>query len=325
MKRPLSITGMGSISAAGGTVDQVSDAFFSTSIKTTQVPEQSLSETIPYFKIPVNEEWPQAKELGRPGLLPNLFALIAVQEAIDRAGLTAHDLNSLRIGVCLGSTVGGTNYQEDFWQNYFKAKPPSIGPVSAYFSSNSAQFISRHFGLRGPVLMVNNACTSGADAIGIGASWLEADLCDVVLCGGTETVLPKIYYGFRSLMLCSQTPCKPFDRTRTGLTLGEGAGIVVLEKTNTTRNTLARLVGYGTASDSFHPTAPHPEARGLGLAMKSALSEYGRNLHEIDFVNAHGTATPHNDLAEGRWIKKNLNQSRVVATRPALLRRRRTG
>lgn len=246
---------------------------------------------------------------------PNVFALSAVEEALHTAGLKRADIVGMRIGVCIGSTVGCTNYQEDFGRDFFAGNFPGAGALRNYFHNNSAQFIARTLGLNGPVQMLSNACTSGVDAIGVAANWLDADLCDAVICGGTETILPRMFYGFRSLMLCAPTLCKPFDRKRQGLTLGEGAGIVLLEKSSSPREPFGLFLGYGSASDAFHPTSPDPEARGLDHAVNLSARRTDFNLAEIDFINAHATGTPHNDLAEGRWLARNTPHAHVVATK----------
>jgi 3-oxoacyl-(acyl-carrier-protein) synthase len=162
-------------------------------------------------------------------------------------------------------------------------------------------------------LLVTNACTSGSDAIGIAAGWLRTGLCDVVICGGAEEILPQIYYGFKSMLLCSPERCKPFDKNRTGLTLGEGCGIVILEKADSPRKSLAKFLGYSSTSDAYHPTAPHPDGKWLDVAVKNSLRQAG--LDEVDFINVHGTATEHNDLAEGRWIREHAPTTTVVATK----------
>jgi 3-oxoacyl-(acyl-carrier-protein) synthase len=246
-------------------------------------------------------------------LFVNLLALIATQEALDSAGFTAEELKTLRVGVCIGSTVGCSNFQEVFTKQFCLGENPHPGPVTDVFKTNTAQFLSRHFQLRGPKQMISNACTSGGDAIGIGAGWLQADLCDVVICGGAEEALTSIYYGFKSLLLCSSKPCQPFDKYRQGLNLGDGAGIVILEKPGSKRSALAKLLGWGFASDSYHPTAPHPEARGLTAAIDTAFSRAG--ISRVDFINTHGTATMHNDQAEANWIKSHAPDTEVVATK----------
>lgn len=244
---------------------------------------------------------------------PNMFALAAAQEALKPLSLA--DRKKLRIGVCVGSTVGCTNYQESFAVAYNQGQMPDASPFFQCFKNNTAQFLARHFGFCGPVQMLSNACTSGADTLGVAASWLQAGLCDAVLCGGTEVVLPRIFYGFRSLMLCASEICRPFDKDRDGLNLGEGAGFLLLEKASSPRRSQALLLGYGSGSDAYHPTSPEPSARGLHLAASMALSRAGLRFEQVDFVNAHATATPHNDLAEGKWIQKNCAHARVVATK----------
>jgi 3-oxoacyl-(acyl-carrier-protein) synthase len=315
----LSITGLGCVSAAGIGIAETEKTLFEAPSGAEVAPEPPLildTSEQHYFKLRSREDWAEyAAFIAAPGMKPCLFAILAAEEALSSAGITRDELANLRVGVCLGSTVGGTNYQETFLQEYFSGKLPGSDPLEQDYVSNCALFLSRHLGLNGPALTVNNACTSGADAIGIAANWLRADLCDVVLCGGTETILTKIYYGFRSLMLCSLQTCRPFDRARDGLSLGEGAGIVVLEKKATKRKPKVHLLGYAGASDSFHPTAPHPEARGLNSAALKALKQSNRNFADIDFVNAHATATPHNDEAEGRWLTKNLSHARISATK----------
>ncbi|MDR2215505.1 MAG: beta-ketoacyl-[acyl-carrier-protein] synthase family protein [Nevskiaceae bacterium] len=268
-----------------------------------------------FFGVRPEPDWPDVESLSSPGLRPNLFAVAAASEAIRLAGLAISDLRGMRVGVCLGSTVGGTNYQEEFLGQYFTGQLPDAAPLLKCYDTNSAQFLSRYLGLRGPVLLVNNACTSGADAIGVGSAWLENDVCDMAICGGTETVLAKIFLGFRSLMLCSPNGCRPFDRDRAGLVLGEGAGIVVLERADSPRRAQALLLGCGMASDSHHPTAPDPQARGLDRAVSMAFARSGCALEAVDFISAHGTGTPSSDLAEGRWIRGHANHARVVATK----------
>jgi 3-oxoacyl-[acyl-carrier-protein] synthase-1/3-oxoacyl-[acyl-carrier-protein] synthase II len=293
-------------------VEETRATLFAKPSDTAHLAENSTDE---WFRIAPHDHWPDSNALASPDLRANLFAVQAAAEAITSAGLTIETLRAARVGVCLGSTAGGTNYHDAFMQAYFTGQLPDAAPLFECYHTNSAQFLSRHLGLHGPTLMVNNACTSGADAIGIGSGWIANDLCDIVICGGTETILRNIFLGFRSLMLCSATACKPFDRGRTGLVLGEGAGIVVLEKPQSPRAARALLLGYGAASDCWHSTAPHPEARGLNHAVRLALAGAQPSLGEIDFINAHGTATPSSDLAEGHWLRNHVPAARVAATK----------
>lgn len=266
---------------------------------------------LPTGNLEVPHEWLDKNISAIPK--PNAIAKAALHQALDQAGLSIDKLSTLRVGICIGSTSGGANYQDAFNRDFHLGKMPEPTPLLEYFSNNTAQWLARELKLSGPILMINNACTSGADAVGLGAQWLRADLCDMVICGGTEAIYPFMQFGFRSLMLTSNHRCKPFDRNRQGLNLGEGAGILILEKASTPRSKRAQVLGYGSASDAYHPTTPHPEGRGLNEAVRRALK--GIETLKIDFVNAHGTGTPHNDLVEGKWIKSHFPGSSLVATK----------
>jgi 3-oxoacyl-[acyl-carrier-protein] synthase-1/3-oxoacyl-[acyl-carrier-protein] synthase II len=170
--------------------------------------------------------------------------------------------------------------------------------------------VARHFDLSGPVQTVVNACSSGTDAVGIAAQWLRDGLCDLVLAGGADELCRTTCNGFTSLMITDSEPVRPFDRSRKGLNLGEGAGMLVLESDDLVRQrpgrTLASVVGYGGACDAHHLTAPHPEGAGLKRALQEALAACGAGPGDIAFVNAHGTGTPDNDRVESRTLAEVL-------------------
>ncbi|HBH61413.1 MAG TPA: beta-ketoacyl-[acyl-carrier-protein] synthase family protein [Nitrospiraceae bacterium] len=230
------------------------------------------------------------------------LALIAADEALRDAGL-GHDLSGFRTGVCLGTTVACQLNDLEFYQSYRSTGSASMIPVDRYVKGNLAEFISRTFRAGGPVLTVVNACSSGADAIGVALSWLKNGLCDIAIAGGADELNRIPLCGFGSLGIVSRELCAPFDRDREGLNLGEGAGVMILE----TKQSAARrgrssdlyVAGYGSASDSYHLTAPRPDGAGLERAIRNALSHTDIKAGEISFVNAHGTATQDNDLVEG--------------------------
>ena len=147
---------------------------------------------------------------------------------------------------------------------------------------------------------------SAADAIGIAASWLRSGLCDVAIAGGADELCRVTFNGFAALMITDENPCKPFDRDRKGLNLGEGAAMLVLasEEANRRREAPARayVLGYGSACDAYHLTAPRPDGAGLRRAIGEALACSGRTAADIAFVNAHGTGTPDNDRVESRTL-----------------------
>jgi 3-oxoacyl-[acyl-carrier-protein] synthase-1/3-oxoacyl-[acyl-carrier-protein] synthase II len=252
-------------------------------------------------------------------LLTTRFALAATRQALADAGWDPGALARQRVGVCLGTTVGSALNIEDFYREYRRGAHPDLETIERFLRSNPAAAVSRELGLDGPVQTVVNACSSGTDAIGIGASWLRAGACDVVLAGGADELCRIIYNGFISLMITDENPCRPFDRERHGLNLGEGAAVLVLENAAAAAarggRARGRVLGYGSACDAHHLTAPHPEGRGLRRAFAEALAVSGVAPADVAFINAHGTATPDNDRVEGRVIRDLFPGTPFVSTK----------
>jgi 3-oxoacyl-(acyl-carrier-protein) synthase len=212
------------------------------------------------------------------------------------------------VGVAIGTTVGSILNDVDFYREYRKKGTASMTAVDNYFNGNLASAVHAFLGTKGPAVTVANACTSGADAIGIAMAWIRVGLCDIAIAGGADEINEVPLSGFRSLGILSESLCSPFDRNRSGLNLGEGAAVLVLE---TERSAMERgvrprasLEGYGTANDGGHLTAPDRQGRGLDLALRIALKEAALSPEEIAFVNAHGTATEDNDFVEGVVFKR---------------------
>ncbi len=243
-------------------------------------------------------------ELSRTARL----ALSAAEEAIRDSGFSRDELSSMRVGVAVGTTVGSTLNNEDFYRRFCNGEHPELLEINRFLNSNPAEAISREFELNGPVQTVVNACSSGADAIGIGMSWLDAGLCDLVIAGGADELSRISYLGFISLMISDPEPCRPFDRTRQGLNLGEGAAMLLLSKKQPENQSgrYCELAGYASACDAYHLTAPHPQGNGLKKALNSILQKTGDPLENIAFVNAHGTGTQDNDKVEMQVLSELL-------------------
>lgn len=231
-----------------------------------------------------------------------LLALTAIEETIGSSGWGLGDLRSKRVGVIMGTTVGCTFHNEEYYTLWKKGEKPQSAPLTTYLSSNLSERIQKSLHLSGPRAVITNACASGTDAIGIGKNWLEHDLCDLVIAGGSDELSRVASHGFKSLMLVSQENCKPFDQNRQGLNLGEGAGVFLLEREDKSLERggiiYGRVKGYGIGGDAYHPTGPHPEGRGLQLAFRNSLKNSGVGIDSIAMINGHGTGTPANDLAE---------------------------
>ncbi len=232
----------------------------------------------------------------------------SVRSTSDSAWRGSESGSNVRVGVCIGTTVACQLNSVSFYGAYRGGQEPPLDAVWNYLHSNLAQAVARLLKLSGPRMTVVNACSSGTDAIGVAASWIRAGLCDIAIAGGADELHPVPMSGFWSLGVMSTEPCLPFDRNRSGLNLGEGAGIVVLEsdahaKARDRRNQF-EVAGFGSACDGHHLTAPHPEGRGLDAAIRAALQQAGIAPNQIAFVNAHGTATHDNDRAEGKVLAR---------------------
>lgn len=293
------ITGLGAISAAGV---NLADTFNSFRYCKRNAGQVTLFETS--LKYPVFEVKEIPKEFYLRGQRTLSLALIAIDEALKDARLD--DFSKFRIGVCMGTTVASQLNNLEFYKSYRNTGSAPMTSIDRYLKGNLAEFILRKIKARGPALTVVNACSSGTDAIGVALSWLNNGLCDIAIAGGADELNRIPLCGFGSLGIVSMDLCAPFDRDRKGLNLGEGAGVLILE---TKESSLKRgvesdlfLTGYGSLSDAYHLTAPHPEGIGLKVSIKNALCDAGIEPHEVSFVNAHGTATPDNDLIEGKSL-----------------------
>jgi 3-oxoacyl-[acyl-carrier-protein] synthase-1/3-oxoacyl-[acyl-carrier-protein] synthase II len=305
---------MGTITGPGHSVAQTINALFEgrRAVRFTQRLKFSHPIAYPVVEIGAHPDLDSEENTGL--LRTNQLALIAVKEAIHQSGWEPQALKHQRVGVCIGSTVGCSMNNEPFYSDFKKGLHPDMGPIDRFLNNNPAALIARRYGLTGPSLTINNACASGTDAIGMACSWIRTGLCDIAIAGGADELCRVVYNGFVSLQVFSDEPCRPFDALRKGLNLGEGAGILILEK-NTDKKPLGYVLGYGNACDAHHPTAPHPDGIGLRAAISQALHESGKQTSDIAFINAHGTATPDNDRVEGRVFGSLFPQTPFLSTK----------
>lgn len=233
-----------------------------------------------------------------------LLGLYAARQATEAAGFSHTEYQQ----ACFisATSVGGMDQTEHFMKAY--NKNPASGRISVIGQHDcgaSSETIARKLGIHGFTTTINTACSSSANAIMLGARMIQAGQTDLVIAGGTDALCAFTLHGFKSLMLLSDTYNKPFDQSRNGLNLGEGAAYLVLcsEKILGNRKPLAVLSGWGNANDAYHQTASSPEGRGAQLAMQKALTKANIEAASVDYINAHGTATPNNDLAESMALK----------------------
>ena len=208
-----------------------------------------------------------------------------------------------RIGVFVGTSTSGILQTEIAYRHRDAATgalPPDFRYAHTHNNFSSAQFVQRYLGLTGPAVVVSSACSSSAKVFANAQRMIAAGLCDAAVVGGVDSLCLTTLYGFNSLQLVSTRPCRPFDAERDGISIGEAAGFVLLEKAGdgAAKNELC-LLGVGESCDAYHMSTPHPEGLGARLAMQSALNKAGLVTTDIDYINLHGTATRSNDATEG--------------------------
>ena len=245
------------------------------------------------------------------------FACVAALEALEHANLNMEKEDADRVGVLIGSGVGGIITISDQHKILLKRGPKRVSPflVPMMLGDMAAGQVSMMIGAKGPNFSTVSACATGADSIGEALEMIRRGRADVVIAGGTEAAICEIgVAGFNSCMALStrnedpQGASRPFDSDRDGFVLGEGAGLLVLESLEHAEkrgaNILAEMSGYGASSDAHHVTQPHPDGEGAARAMKWAIEDAGITPDKVDYINAHGTSTPLNDKYETIAMKR---------------------
>ncbi len=249
------------------------------------------------------------------------LCLAAIDDALEgNCRVTRAGLKGKRIGVAIGTTVGSTLNDLDFYREYRKTGKASMVAVDHYLQGDLASAVHSFLETHGPSVTVVNACTSGADAIGMAMSWIKAGLCEIAIAGGSDEMSQVPLSGFRSLGILSDSLCAPFDRNRNGLNLGEGAAVLILENETSLRQRGQRaraiIRGYGSSNDAHHLTAPDPDGQGLERAVTTALKAAAIRPDQISFINAHGTATRDNDCVEGLVLSRLFGrQAKFLSTK----------
>jgi len=259
---------------------------------------------------------------NKPTIRTALMGMIAVREALHHCGLllqssnkrkipATEEMTEKKIALISGTTVGGMDKSEQFYLDFLENDTKNEY-ISTHDCGTCTEIIADYFGIFSQVDTLSTACSSAANAIILGAELLKSGRADIVVAGGCECITKFHLNGFNTLMILDKEPCRPFDATRAGLNLGEGAAYVVMETMeNFFRRSvlhtiktelLCKLSGYANTCDAFHQTASSPDGEGAYLAMKQALENAGLQPEEIDYINAHGTGTPNNDVSEGTAI-----------------------
>ncbi len=304
------VTGMGIISAIGNSVEENKKALLSSK---SGIGTISKINTVHADQIKVGEVVLSNDELISQLQLPDdnnftrtaLLGLFAAKEALKNAKIA--DVNTYKTGLISSTTVGGMDKTEQHLKQ-FKMSLESQKYISSHHAGDSTKKIVKQLGVTEFSTTISTACSSATNAIMLGTRLIKAGKLDRVIVGGTDALTKFTINGFKSLMILSDEVCQPFDEHRKGLNLGEGAAYLVLESETIAKkenkSIIAYISGYGNANDAFHQTASSESGQGAYLAMQKALDLAQLKPEQIDYINAHGTATPNNDLSESHAIKR---------------------
>lgn len=313
----VAITGMGIISAIGNSVEENFDALINNRKAITTV------DNIPTVHRDVMKVGEIKKSNGELALELGLssdnnfsrtamIGVIAAKQAVLNSGIS--DINEFKTGLISATSVGGMDTTEKHYYNYFN-DDNLVKYISAHDGGDVAQKIAEGIGLQGFVTTISTACSSAANSIMLGARLIHSGKLDRVIVGGTDALAKFTINGFKTLMILSDTYNTPFDDNRKGLNLGEAAAFLVLESDavvkKQNKKVLAYVSGFGNANDAFHQTASSENGEGAFLAMEKAFKLANLKPSDIDYINMHGTATPNNDLSEGRAVIRIFGEENV--------------
>lgn len=313
------VTGTGILTALGDSVDLNRIALREGRCGVTNLSlfPTRYSELLPFAEIKIENRSLQEKlKVREPGVTrTTLLALHAFEEAINDSKLSRAEIASSDTALIGANTVGGMCLTDEL---YHDANNSSGGSefLSSYDSASANIYLQRRYGMNGIINTINTACSSSANAIMYGARLIKNGLAKRAIVGGSDSLAKFTINGFNSLHILSPAICKPFDRDRKGLNLGEGAGFIVLEGESeiSGKKVYAELTGYSNANDAFHPSSLSDTGDGPYLSMKSALESANLSADKIGFVNAHGTGTENNDEVESRAMIRLFEQPPAFAS-----------
>ncbi|HLO76008.1 MAG TPA: beta-ketoacyl-[acyl-carrier-protein] synthase family protein [Magnetospirillum sp.] len=311
--RRVVVTGLGAVSAYGRGVEPFWQGILAGRSAVRPITVFDVSPFRSGLGAPVPEELTNASDLrahfGEPHEDATFYACLAVDEALQDANLPA-DLSARTpaVGCAVGTLCAGGRNIEAAERAIRTLSEECLERDDALTRANTMLIdyqldtLCDRFGMTGPSTLISTACSSGTDAIGWGFDAIRSGECDMVVVAGGDIISEVIHAGFNSVFSITQTVPRPFDRDRTGFVIGEGAGALVLEDWDAAKRRGARvraeILGYGLSNSAYHLTAPSKDGSGESLAMRRAMDEAGLRPEQIDFVNAHGTATAHNDRSE---------------------------
>ena len=299
------ITGIGVVSAIGLNADETMQSFktHKTGISHISILENHKEDLGGEIKL-TNEEIKAILGIKEEYISrTSLLGILAAKQAIGNLNLT----EAINCGLISSTSVGGMDRSEIYYKDIFNQKPSDIQLLKTHDCGDSSEVIANYLGIKGFVSTISTACSSGVNAIMLGARMIEQGLLDSVIVGGTDALADFTINGFKSLKIYDEEWCRPMDDSRVGLNLGEAAGFLLLENDKSIalsgNKVLAEVIGYANANDAYHQTASSPDGKGATLAITEALRVANINPEQISYINMHGTGTKNNDLSESIAIK----------------------
>jgi len=304
-RAPVVVTGAGTINALGHDVPSFWSALLGAASGIRPIPD-CLGSGALVLAAPVSDPLPPVSSSGPPLSRTDHLALVAAGEALTLSGLLS-SIRKDRVAVVMGTTTGAIREVEEALLVGGSTEAVPRSRLLMFERAGTAEAVARELDLGGPRLTLHTACASGGSAILVGAELIRSGHAEAAVVGGADALARITLAGFRALRLAGREPCRPFDRERRGLTLGEGAGILVLERREVANargaRVLASLLAGGESTDAHHLTAPLEDGSGAARALRHALSRAGLDAGGVDHVNAHGTGTIQNDAAEAAALR----------------------
>ncbi len=317
MSQKVFVTGIGIISAIGNNVDETLESVYlgRSGLGFSEFLSTRFTNEIPVAEVKLSNE-KLRENLGlhssQSYTRTALLGLHAAKEAMVDARI--ENITDAKTGLISATSVGGMDRSEIFFKEFLRDnKKGRLRNIIGHDCGESTEKIADYFNIKDFVTTISTACSSSANSIMLGARLIKNNILDRVIVGGVDALTSFTLNGFNSLMILDRQPCRPFDETRSGLNLGEGAGFLVLESERLhekkNKPVYCEVKGYGNACDAYHQTASSPDGDGAKLAILKALKTAGIASGEISYINVHGTGTPNNDLSEGIAIENIFGSS----------------
>ncbi|QUI21855.1 beta-ketoacyl-[acyl-carrier-protein] synthase family protein [Vallitalea pronyensis] len=310
MMKDIVVTGMGVLSTAGFTLDDYWHNLYDGKVTYGMIDE---FKSNPNYRIKIGSKIKTSKwNTNVPEDILSTYgkaacyAVSTTLKAIHHAKIDLNQVNNKRVGVVIGTTMGEIEVEEQITKFVCQNKSIDNRLYQQYQTFNIVKAVAEAVGAKGYMFAVPAACAAGNYAVAISKQLLEWDYADMIITGGVDVFSKVAFAGFQRLLSLATDFCRPFDKNRKGLVVGEGCGIVILEKEKQRKNqkVFGRIVGSGLSSNAYHMTAPHIHGEGELLAMKKAMMNTGLSLKDIDYISAHGTGTKANDKIEAKVIKE---------------------